>query len=79
MTPSHPEGTYGYQWWNNSIAADAGDVRPPRTTGMDETLWALGIFGQVIMVDQRQNLVMVQWSTWPQAEPRSIPCRWKRR
>ncbi|MFV8241078.1 serine hydrolase domain-containing protein [Mycolicibacterium peregrinum] len=69
VTPSHPEGTYGYQWWNNSIAADAGDVRPPRTTGMDENLWALGIFGQVIMVDQRQNLVMVQWSTRPQAEP----------
>lgn len=47
----------------------AGDVSPPRTAGMDENLWALGIFGQVIMVDQRHKLVIVQWSTWPQAEP----------
>lgn len=69
VTASHPEGSYGYQWWNNSIAADAGDVSPPRTPAMAENLWALGIFGQVIMVDQAQQLVIVQWSTWPQAEP----------
>ena len=28
-----------------------------------------GHFGQMIMVNQAENLVIVQWSTWPQAEP----------
>lgn len=55
----HPEGTYGYQWWNNSVPG----------SGRHDTLWALGIFGQILAVNQRTNLVMVQWSTWPVAEP----------
>lgn len=32
-------------------------------------MWALGIYGQIIMVNQAQKLVIVQWSTWPKAEP----------
>lgn len=69
VSASHPNGIYGYQWWNNSVPANAGYVSPK--LGLDErdTLWALGIYGQVIVVNQKQNLVIVQWSVWPEAEP----------
>jgi CubicO group peptidase (beta-lactamase class C family) len=39
------------------------------TVGLKGSLWALGIYGQVIMVNRAEHLVIVQWSTWPQAEP----------
>nr|WP_154325237.1 serine hydrolase [Pantoea sp. 201603H] len=69
VSPAHPEGSYGYQWWNNSTPANAGDVAPKTGLSEKDTLWALGIFGQMIVVNQKENLVIVQWSTWPQAEP----------
>ncbi len=51
--------------WNNELAADS-----EKPSGHDsECLWALGIFGQMLAIDRRENLVMVQWSTWPVAEP----------
>jgi CubicO group peptidase (beta-lactamase class C family) len=37
---------------------------------LKNSLWALGIYGQVIMVNRAENLVIVQWSTWPEAEPK---------
>ena len=61
VSPAHPEGIYGYQWWNN--------VDPSARQGLKGSLWALGIYGQVIMVNRAEHLVIVQWSTWPQAEP----------
>ncbi|MHC5306335.1 serine hydrolase domain-containing protein [Bartonella sp. LJL80] len=69
VTSAHPEGTYGYEWWNNSVPQDAHDVSPK--TGLDnsETMWGLGIFGQMMMINQKENLVIIQWSTWPKAEP----------
>lgn len=65
----HPEGTYGYEWWNNSIPATATNVAPKTGLNNQDSMWALGIYGQIIMVNQAQKLVIVQWSTWPKAEP----------
>lgn len=47
----------------------ATKVVPAANESLKGSLWALGIFGQMIMVNQAENLVIVQWSTWPQAEP----------
>ncbi|WP_153101312.1 serine hydrolase domain-containing protein [Paraburkholderia hayleyella] len=69
VSVAHPEGIYGYQWWNNSVPANAGMVEPKGGADTREALWALGIFGQIIAVNQKENLVMVQWSTWDKAEP----------
>ncbi|QKJ86235.1 serine hydrolase [Paramixta manurensis] len=69
VTAAHPDGSYGYEWWNNSVPANAGDVAPKTGLNSADTQWALGIYGQMIVVNQKENLVIVQWSTWPQAEP----------
>lgn len=69
VSPAHPDGLYGYQWWNNAIPANAQHVVPSPAEGLQHSLWALGIYGQIIMVNRAENLVIVQWSTWPQAEP----------
>lgn len=42
---------------------------PTARDSLKGSMWALGIFGQMIMVNRAENLVIVQWSTWPQAEP----------
>lgn len=68
VTVKHPDGTYGYEWWNNSVPANYQGKYTDKLKSND-TMWALGIFGQIIMVNQKENLVIVQWSTWPQAEP----------
>lgn len=65
VSPDHPNGVYGYQWWHNELPQ--GSEKPSAADG--ECLWALGIFGQMIAINRRENLVMVQWSTWPVAEP----------
>ncbi|WP_371262598.1 hypothetical protein, partial [Snodgrassella alvi] len=65
----HPEGSYGYEWWNNSVPANVNDVSPKTGLNSQDSMWALGIYGQIIMVNQKQKLVIVQWSTWPKAEP----------
>lgn len=70
VSAAHPEGTYGYQWWNNAVAANAQHISPAADKSLKNSLWALGIYGQVIMVNRAENLVIVQWSTWPQAEPK---------
>jgi CubicO group peptidase (beta-lactamase class C family) len=57
ITSSAPDGQFGYQWWF---------VGTPRTSS--RTFWAEGIYGQVIGIDRTENLVMVQWSTWKDAE-----------
>ncbi|HEM8022290.1 serine hydrolase [Enterobacter ludwigii] len=69
VSKAHPKGLYGYQWWNNEVPATATRVKPAVKDSLKDSLWALGIFGQMIMVNQKENLVIVQWSTWPQAEP----------
>lgn len=69
VSASHPNGLYGYQWWNNEVPVNATDVAPAAQSSLKDSLWALGIFGQMIMVNRAENLVIVQWSTWPEAEP----------
>ncbi|EPY6898053.1 serine hydrolase domain-containing protein [Klebsiella pneumoniae] len=69
VSAAHPNGIYGYQWWSNEVPANATNVEPAPQASLKHSLWALGIFGQMIMVNQAENLVIVQWSTWPQAEP----------
>ncbi|HDC4501450.1 TPA: serine hydrolase [Enterobacter kobei] len=69
VSAAHPNGLYGYQWWNNEVPVNATHVAPKVDNSLKGSLWALGIFGQMIMVNQKENLVIVQWSTWPQAEP----------
>ncbi|WGL79999.1 serine hydrolase domain-containing protein [Serratia marcescens] len=69
VSAAHPNGIYGFQWWNNEVPANVTNVEPAPQTSLKHSLWALGIFGQMIMVNQAENLVIVQWSTWPQAEP----------
>jgi len=51
------------------VPANAANVEPTPQASLKHSLWAQGIFGQMIMVNQAENLVIVQWSTWPQAEP----------
>ncbi len=63
MSEAHPKGLYGYQWWNNEVPATATNVEPKVENSLKDSLWALGIFGQMIMVNQKENLVIVQWST----------------
>jgi CubicO group peptidase (beta-lactamase class C family) len=62
---SNPDGQYGYQWWHSGIPEG---VDADLKALADRTLWAEGIFGQTIVIDPSQNLVMVQWSTWEDAE-----------
>ncbi|HGM4841304.1 serine hydrolase domain-containing protein [Serratia marcescens] len=69
VSATHPDGIYGFQWWNNEVPVNATNVEPAPQASLKHSLWALGIFGQMIMVNQAENLVIVQWSTWPQAEP----------
>jgi CubicO group peptidase (beta-lactamase class C family) len=69
VSGGHPDGIYGYQWWNNSEPADAKNVSPAPDQSLRQSLWALGIFGQVLMVNRPEHLVIVQWSAWHEAEP----------
>jgi CubicO group peptidase (beta-lactamase class C family) len=62
---SNPDGQYGFQWWHAAIPKGA-DAELKALA--DRTLWAEGIFGQVIAIDPSQHVVMVQWSTYAEAE-----------
>ncbi|MFJ3074947.1 MULTISPECIES: serine hydrolase [Pseudomonas] len=67
VTAAAPKGQYGYQWWYNAPAPDA-NLEPKHTADSDQTFWALGIYGQTIAINPAEHLVMVQWSTWKNAE-----------
>jgi CubicO group peptidase (beta-lactamase class C family) len=67
VTAAAPAGQYGYQWWYNAAAPDSG-FEPRKTADSDQTFWALGIYGQTIAINPAQKLVVVQWSTWKNAE-----------
>ncbi|NUT79070.1 serine hydrolase [Pseudomonas sp. C1C7] len=67
VTPAAPNGQYGYQWWYNAAAPDTKG-EPKKTATSDQTFWALGIFGQTIAINPAEHLVVVQWSTWKNAE-----------
>lgn len=69
VNPSYPEGIYGFEWWNNSVPEKMQNIAPKQGLDSHNTLWALGIFGQIIVVNPKEQLVIVQWSTWPVAHP----------
>jgi CubicO group peptidase (beta-lactamase class C family) len=60
-----PDGQYGYQWWHLGAPPGSGD-RVMATA--DQSIWALGIYGQALAIDPRRKLVMVQWSTYKEAD-----------
>ena len=67
VTPATPDGQFGYQWWFSGV--------DPRRRGADsamhtakQTFWAEGIYGQAIAINPVEKLVLVQWSTWKEAE-----------
>jgi CubicO group peptidase (beta-lactamase class C family) len=35
---------------------------------LDQSFCAEGIFGQTIIIDPKDELVLVQWSVWPHAD-----------
>lgn len=69
VSAAHPDGLYGFEWWNNEVPVNATNVIPAPSDSLKGSLWALGIYGQIIMVNPAEDLVIVQWSTWPKAEP----------
>ncbi len=66
VTPATPSGQYGYQWWYGGIDPRRSTVAAREIAA--ESLWAEGIYGQAIAIDPAEHLVLVQWSTWEQAE-----------
>jgi CubicO group peptidase (beta-lactamase class C family) len=66
VTKSTPDGQYGYQWWHLGPAPGSPDTVRATT---DRTMWALGIYGQAIAIDSTRKRVMVQWSTYKEADP----------
>jgi CubicO group peptidase (beta-lactamase class C family) len=67
VSPQSPVGRFGYQWWYGGLdPARAGSKAVFKTAR--HALWAEGIYGQTIAVDPAEKLVMVQWSTWQEAD-----------
>ena len=69
VTTGYPMGQYGYEWWNNNVPADAKNVSPKNDAGDNNSMWAQGIYGQMIAINRKEKVVMVQWATWKEAEP----------
>jgi CubicO group peptidase (beta-lactamase class C family) len=67
VTPATPNGQYGYQWWFGGIDPNRAD-RDHAVQTAQNTFWAEGIYGQAIAINPTEKLVMVQWSTWKEAE-----------
>ena len=67
VTPSSPDGQFGYQWWYSGVDVNRPDPEGANDTAR-ETFWALGLYGQAIAIDRAQHLVLVQWSVWEHAE-----------
>ncbi len=67
VTPATPDGQYGYQWWFNGVDPSRRDVSNAMRTAR-QSFWAEGIYGQAVAINPIEKLVMVQWSTWKQAE-----------
>ncbi|HVW70552.1 MAG TPA: serine hydrolase [Steroidobacteraceae bacterium] len=65
VTPATPNGQYGYQWWH--LGPPAGSSAAVEATA-ERTFWGEGIYGQALAVNPRAHLVMVQWSTYQEAD-----------
>jgi CubicO group peptidase (beta-lactamase class C family) len=67
VTPATPDGQYGYQWWFGGVDPGRSDTDDAMKTAR-QSFWAEGIYGQSIAINPTEQLVMVQWSTWKEAE-----------
>jgi CubicO group peptidase (beta-lactamase class C family) len=66
VTPSTPDGQYGYQWWFLDATSPVRQKQVTETA--KHSFWAEGIYGQSIAIDPSSGLILVQWSTWEKAE-----------
>lgn len=67
VTPATPDGQFGYQWWFSGVDPSRRDTADAVQTAR-QSFWAEGIYGQAVAINPVERLVMVQWSTWKQAE-----------
>jgi CubicO group peptidase (beta-lactamase class C family) len=67
VTPETPHGQFGYQWWFGTVDPSRRDTDNVLRTAK-QTFWAEGIYGQAIAINPVDKLIMVQWSTWKEAE-----------
>jgi CubicO group peptidase (beta-lactamase class C family) len=67
VTPATPDGQYGYQWWFNGVDPSRREAANAMRTAR-QSFWAEGIYGQAVAINPIEKLVLVQWSTWKQAE-----------
>ncbi len=67
VTPATPAGQYGYQWWFGGVEPSRRGAKDAMKTAR-QTFWAEGIYGQSIGINPGERLVIVQWSTWKNAE-----------
>ena len=67
VTPETPDGQFGYQWWFGTVDPSRRDTDNVTRTAK-QTFWAEGIYGQAIAINPVDELIMVQWSTWMEAE-----------
>ena len=67
VTPASPDGQFGYQWW--SMRVDPGRAGAAAVNqSLRHTFGAEGIYGQLIAIDPAEKLIVVQWSTWREAD-----------
>ncbi|MES2353659.1 MAG: serine hydrolase [Pseudomonadota bacterium] len=59
---------YGYMWWWNPVDPNTNHPNPASTFHSDWTFAALGIYGQMIAINQKERLIVVQWATWDEAD-----------
>ena len=67
VTPATPDGQYGYQWWFAGVDPGRSGADAAMQTAR-HSFWAEGIYGQAIAINPVEKLVMVQWSTWKEAD-----------
>lgn len=71
------QGIYGYMFWRGLSYEDGSNHPGPMTVKVqgqsdpvsDATFMALGVFGQMIAVNQPEKLVVVEWSVWDKPDP----------
>ncbi len=71
VAPGTPDGQFGYQWWFGGVDPNHRDTDDVTRTAQ-QSFWAEGIYGQTIAIDPSESLVMVQWSTWKEAETPAV-------
>ena len=67
VTPDTPDGIYGYQWWSGGLLSKERDTDGANATASG-TFRAEGIYGQSIAINPKEQLVIVQWSSWAAAD-----------